>query len=258
LIEFYKSLTQQFRVLSPLKRGYGRSTESHWGYDVATLSEDLLDFMNALDIEKAFLYGRVPANQEMTWIAEHNPERLLGLIYDGNPVITVGCMDSEVLEFADNIQTFAMDGFDRDKARQVYLSRSMWRPRFLKDTSKRIDVPAIRFSVPGQEGMTPNLAFGTKEALKQTLETPIDDRDEAKQYIRELLQDSARYENLYQKLKDCNISDAVEKGIRRAFSDNLTTLEEPTEFNEPTMQSYIGILDWQRNHIFEFKQKVLE
>ncbi|MGB5699274.1 alpha/beta fold hydrolase [Muriicola sp.] len=258
LIDFYKSLTQQFRVLAPLKRGYGRSTESHWGYDVATLSEDLLDFMNALDIEKAFLYGRVPANQEMTWIAEHNPERLLGLIYDGNPVITVGCMDSEVLEFADNIQTFAMDGFDRDKARQVYLSRSMWRPRFLKDTSKRIDVPAIRFSVPGQEGMTPNLAFGTKEALKETLEIPIKDRDEAKQYVRELLQDSVRYENLYQKLKDCNISDAVEEGMKRAFTDNLTTLEEPTEFNEPTMQSYIGILDWQRNHIFEFKQRVLE
>ena len=106
--------------------------------------------------------------------------------------------------------------------------------------------------------MTPNLAFGTKEALKETLEIPIKDRDEAKQYVRELLQDSVRYENLYQKLIDCNISDAVEEGMKRAFSDNLTTLEEPTEFNEPTMHSYIGILDWQRNHIFEFKQRVFE
>ncbi|MCZ4409017.1 hypothetical protein O3Q51_09370 [Cryomorphaceae bacterium 1068] len=159
-------------------------------------------------------------------------------------------MDEEVLEFADHIQTFAMDGFDRDKARQVYLARSVWRPRFLKDPSNRIEVPAMRYSVPGQAGMSFNLAFGTRESLERTLETPIEDRDEAKQYIGALLQDSLRHESLCRKLKDCNRPDDVEKGMKRAFGDNLTTMEEPEEFNAQTMESYIGILDWQRKHIF--------
>jgi pimeloyl-ACP methyl ester carboxylesterase len=258
LIGFYKSLTAEFRVLAPIKRGYGGSTDSHWGFDVATMSEDLIDFMNALDIEKAFLYGRVPANQELTWLAQYYPERIEGLLYDGNPIITVGCMDEEVLEFADHIQTFAMDGFDRDKARQVYLSRSMWRPRFLKDPSYRIEVPAMRFSVPGQDGMSFNLAFGTRESLEQTLAMPIEDREEAKQYVSALLQDSLQHEALYQKLKNCNRSNDVEEGMKRAFGENLITLEEPEEFNAQTMEAYIGVLDWQRKHIFEFKQKVMK
>lgn len=258
LINFYKSLTKEFRVIAPLKRGYGKSTDAHWGHDVATLSLDILDFMDALKIEKAFLYGRVPANQEMTWIAEYYPKRLLGLVYEGNPVITVNCMDPEVLEFADNIQLFAMDGFDRDKARQIYLSRSMWRPRFLKDKTERINVPAIRFTIPAQEGFTPNLAFGSKEGIQQSLAMNIEDREEEKKYLNELLQDSVRYEKLYKKLKSCNLGGAVEEGMKRAFGENLTTMIEPKEFNEPSMQSYIGVLEWERKAIFEFKQKALE
>ena len=54
LINFFNSLTEEFRVIAPLKRGYGQSTDAHWGHDVATLSLDLIDFMDVLDIEKAF------------------------------------------------------------------------------------------------------------------------------------------------------------------------------------------------------------
>jgi hypothetical protein len=255
---FNKSLTQEFRVISPLRRGYGNSTDSQWGYDVATLSLDIIDFMDVLQIEQAFLYGRVPANQELTWLAEYYPERLFGLIYEGNPVITVNCMDAEVIEFANNIQLFAMDGFDRDKARQVYLSRSMWRPRFLKDETKRINVPAIRFTIPAQEGLTPNLVFGSKEGIQQALALGIEDRKEEENYLRELLKDSTRYELIYKKLQDCNLGDAVEEGMKRAFGKNLTTLEEPKEFSEQTMQAYEDFKNWQRNSIIEFKQKVLK
>ena len=194
----------------------------------------------------------------MTWIAEYYPNRLLGLIYEGNPVITVNCLDEEVLEFADNIQLFANDGFDRDKARQIYLSRSMWRPRFLKDKTERINVPAIRFTVPGQAGLTPNLAFGSKEGIQQSLAMNMEDRELEKKYLTELLQDSVRYERLYEKLKACNLSDAVEEGMKRAFGENLTTMVPPDEFNVPSMESYIGTLNWENKAILEFKQKVLE
>jgi len=134
----------------------------------------------------------------------------------------------------------------------------MWRPRFLKDENKRINVPAMRFTVPSQDGMTFNLTFGTKEALNQVLAMPISDRDEEKQYIRELLKDTLRYEKLYKKLNDCNKTDAIEVGMKRAFGDNLTTMNEPKEFKEYSMQSYIGLLGWQRGHMFEFKHMVLK
>lgn len=256
VISFYKSLSDEYRVIAPIKRGYGKSTDAHWGYDVATLSEDLIDFMNVLDIEKAVLYGRVPANQEMTWLAEYNPDRILGLIYDGNPIFTVGCTDAEVLEFADNIQLFAMDGFDREKTQRVYLSRSMWRPRFLKDSNRRINIPAIRFTVPGQDDTTFNLTFGKREVLKQLLFMPIQDRDKEREYIKKLLQDSLRYEKLYAKLVDCNQTKAIEAGMKRTFGDNLTTMVQPEKYNAQTMEAFVGVMEWQRTHIFEFKQKI--
>jgi pimeloyl-ACP methyl ester carboxylesterase len=62
------------------RRGYGQSDDVGWGYDVATQAEDILGFMDALRIERAVLVGRHPTTQDMTWIAEHHPERLAGLV----------------------------------------------------------------------------------------------------------------------------------------------------------------------------------
>ena len=255
---FAKGLSKEFRVIAPLRRGYGNSSASEWGYDVATLSTDIIDFLDALKIDKAFLYARVPANQELTWLAEYYPDRLHGLIYEGRPVLTVNCMDPEVLEFSNNIQLFAMDGFDRDKARQVYLSRSMWRPRFLKDTSLRLDVPAILFSMPKQEVSTPNLSFGARERIQMTISMPMEDREEEKEYLNDLLLDSSRYERLYEKLQDCNQGEEVQKAMERAFGNNLSLFIQPDEFYEQTMEAYQGFKDWQLEAVVEFKKKVMD
>lgn len=256
-ITLYKNLSKEFRVLAPLRRGYGKSTDSQWGFDVATLSLDILDFMTAMDIEKAFLYARVPANQELTWIAEYYPERVLGLIYEGNPVITVNCMDSEVLEFADNIQiVVAPDGFDRDKARQVYMSRSMWRPRFLNDKTKRINVPALRFTVSGQEDSTPNLAFGTLKEIQRVITMLPEDREKEIAYLKALTKDSLRHDNLYMKLKKCNLGKEVEEGMQRAFGNNLTTIPEPQDIDLKSTNFIKRYREWQLNQIIEFKKQL--
>jgi hypothetical protein len=96
-IDLFAKISKGARVLAPLRRGYGKSTDSQWGYDVATQAEDLLAFMDALGIEKAILFGGLPANQDITWIAEHQPKRVSGLIYWGNPILVAGCHEPDVM-----------------------------------------------------------------------------------------------------------------------------------------------------------------
>jgi pimeloyl-ACP methyl ester carboxylesterase len=50
---FFKDLSKEFRVIAPIRRGYGQSTDTRWGYDVATQAKDLLHFMDALAIKRA-------------------------------------------------------------------------------------------------------------------------------------------------------------------------------------------------------------
>jgi hypothetical protein len=68
---FFKELSEEYRLLAPLRCGYGKSSDRKWGYDVATQSMDLIHIMDELKIDKAILYGRPPGNQDMTWIAEY-------------------------------------------------------------------------------------------------------------------------------------------------------------------------------------------
>lgn len=256
MLEFNKSLSKEFRVIEPLRRGYGKSTDTKWGYDVATLSEDLILFMKAIGIEKTFLYGRYPGNQEMTWLAEYHPEKILGVIYYNNPLITVGCTEPEVLEHAENTLIFSPD-FNKEKLKRVILSRSMWRPTFLKDTLKRINIPALRFINPEFESTT--LMLWTLETgdLKLMSEEDWPDRKEEQQYIKELLQDSIRFNRLHQKLRDCNPSEALEDGMKRAFGEYLLTKIEPEQYekksNLETLNSY---LQWQLDNIIAFKNGI--
>jgi len=256
MFDFLKGLTKEFRVIAPLRRGYGKSTDTNWGYDVATLSEDLLDFMKALGIEKAIFYGRYPGNQEMTWIAEHYPEKIIGLIYYNNPLILVGCTDADVLEHAENTLIFSPD-FNIEKLKRVILSRSMWRPTFLTDTLKRISIPTMRFINPDFESTT--LMLWTLETgdLKLMSEEEWPDRKEEQQYIKELMQDSLRYKRLHQKLKDCNPSEALEEGMTRAFGAYLITkIEEDIHADKSDIKVFNSYFQWQLKNIIDFKNKL--
>ncbi|MFH4967306.1 alpha/beta hydrolase [Gaetbulibacter sp. M240] len=256
MLGFNKSLSKEFHVIEPLRRGYGKSTDTKWGYDVATLSEDLILFMKTLNIEKAFLYGRYPGNQEMTWLAEYYPEKIIGLIYYNNPLITVGCTDPEVLEHAENTQIFSPD-FNKEKLKRVILSRSMWRPTFLTDTLKRISIPTIRFINPDLESTTLMLWSLETGDLKLMSEEDWPDRKEEQQYIKELLQDTVRYKRLHQKLIDCNPSEALEKGMKQTFGKNLITKIEPEQYKDKSnLLIFNSYLQWQLENIIDFKKEI--
>jgi pimeloyl-ACP methyl ester carboxylesterase len=73
--------TDQYRVLALTRRGQGESEYSESGYDLDTLIDDILDFMDALNIEKAIFAGHSFAGVELTYLTEKHPERVLKLIY---------------------------------------------------------------------------------------------------------------------------------------------------------------------------------
>lgn len=203
MFPFLEKLTEGFHVVAPMRRGYGKSTETKWGMDVATLGKDLLLFMDALGVEKALFYGRFPGSQELTWIAEHHPERVLGLIYFNNPIVLVHCSDLDVIEFFENISVFTPD-FEKEKLKRIMGSRAMYRPDFLTDEDLRIELPALRFINPEYEKTNFNFSMFETEMKNMSEEDWKGTRNEEQKYLKDLLSDSVRYEQLYEKLKAAN------------------------------------------------------
>lgn len=249
----FKELAEDFRVVAPIRRGYGKSTNTNWGYDVATQSNDLLRFMDAIGIEKAILYGRTAATQDMTWIAEHHPERVLGLIYDGNPILLAGCYEKNVLEFVENWSILAPD-FEREKQQKIMLSRLPWRPHFLTNPNYKVNIPTIRFINTTYNWPNPNLQVLESGFLKQLIKNEIPGREKEIKYLRELLNDSIRLKKLHQDLIKCDQTEEIEKGMQRVFGKNLQTInstekdfvsEDPIEYLKwklPYIRSFIESL----------------
>lgn len=73
--------TDRFRVLGLTRRGQGRSDKPDSGYETDTRVEDILQFLDALNIKRAILVGHSLAGDEMTRFAELHPERVDKLVY---------------------------------------------------------------------------------------------------------------------------------------------------------------------------------
>ena len=71
----------RFHVLGLTRRGHGDSDYPAADYDADTLTEDLLQFMDALHIDQAILAGHSMANVELSHFAALHPERVLKLVY---------------------------------------------------------------------------------------------------------------------------------------------------------------------------------
>ena len=71
----------KFRVLALTRRGQGDSDYPDTGYDADTLVEDIRQFMDALQVDKASLAGHSLAGVELTHFAATYPDRVEKLIY---------------------------------------------------------------------------------------------------------------------------------------------------------------------------------
>jgi pimeloyl-ACP methyl ester carboxylesterase len=73
--------TDKFHVLALTRRGQGDSDYPETGYDADTLTEDIRQFMDALNVERAILAGHSLAGVELTHFAATHPTRVEKLIY---------------------------------------------------------------------------------------------------------------------------------------------------------------------------------
>ncbi len=216
--KFLAEFSDHYRVLAPIRRGYGKSDDTGYGYDVATQSEDLLGFMDALGIERAVLVGRLPANQDMTWIAEHHPERVIGLVYVGNPLVMPDLTDPLVREFAEIAWQGSCDL--QEKALVIVGSRAAYRPDFLYDKDLRINIPAIRFS------LNDTIDFHRRRIQGVEIYAADDNCGNValQEYFKALAADKEKMEYISEKLRKSDLSKEVDHAMERAFDDQLQTI----------------------------------
>ena len=73
--------TDKFHALALTRRGHGESDHPEEGYELDTLVEDILQFMDTQEIERAILAGHSLAGVELSRIHALHPERVLKLVY---------------------------------------------------------------------------------------------------------------------------------------------------------------------------------
>jgi non-heme chloroperoxidase len=79
--QFAPRFTDRFRVLALTRRGQGDSDYPDTGYDADTLIEDIRQFMDRLNVQKAILSGHSLAGVELTHFAATYPTRVGKLVY---------------------------------------------------------------------------------------------------------------------------------------------------------------------------------
>ena len=214
-------LAADFRVLAPVRRGYGKSTDTQWGYDVATQAMDLLRFMDAMGIEKACLFGGIPATQDMLYIAEHHPDRLAGLVFNGSQVLYTGSQAPVILEFIENFYAGSCDLEGRGM--QIIGPRLAYRPDFLANEQARIDVPLLLFRVPGFDDR--NIYLGWLDQPDRLRQHHYCGNEEAIAYFNNLVSDPEAMQKLKVAFEETDLTGIVNKGFKRAFGDRLKTVE---------------------------------
>jgi erythromycin esterase len=240
---FYARFADVYRVLAPIRRGYGESDDTGWGYDVATQSEDLLGLMDALGIRRAVLIGRQPANQDMTWIAEHHPERLAGLVYMGNPLVFPDLRNPLVRTFEEMTWRSCDLG---ERSVPIVGPRAAWRPDFLHDEHARIDLHALRFVSPWD---TRTVALRVLPRIAATGVNSRCDDEARREYFAALAADEEQVAAIREALEEADLFPALDRAIERAFGDNLRTEVDDLpkrdgwgathEFYEPHMRRFL-------------------
>jgi len=79
--DFAPRFRDKFHVMALTRRGHGESDHPESGYDAETLTEDILQFLDALGIEKIILAGHSMANVELSHFSALYPERVLKLVF---------------------------------------------------------------------------------------------------------------------------------------------------------------------------------
>jgi pimeloyl-ACP methyl ester carboxylesterase len=78
---FAHQFTDQFHVYAITRRGFGLSSRTEQGYDVATRARDDIRVLDALKIPKAVFVGHSIAGDELSKLGADYPDRVVKLVY---------------------------------------------------------------------------------------------------------------------------------------------------------------------------------
>jgi pimeloyl-ACP methyl ester carboxylesterase len=78
---FAPHFIDSFHVIALTRRGHGESDHPETGYDVDTLTEDIRQFMETLEIDKAILVGHSMAGAELSHFAALHSNQVLKLVF---------------------------------------------------------------------------------------------------------------------------------------------------------------------------------
>lgn len=76
-----QKLSDTYNVVAMTRRGTGASDKPSQGYDIARLSQDVLQVLDTLQIESAVLIGHSIAGEELSYLGANHPEHFRGLVY---------------------------------------------------------------------------------------------------------------------------------------------------------------------------------
>lgn len=79
--ELAVKLSATYNVVAITRRGTGASGKPDRGYDVARLSQDVLQVMDTLGIGSAFLVGHSIGGEELSYLGANHADRFAGLVY---------------------------------------------------------------------------------------------------------------------------------------------------------------------------------
>ena len=79
--DFAPRFTDRHHVIAITRRGYGASSQSAAGYDIATRVADLRAVLDTLGVARVILVGHSIAGDELTAFAGEYPDRVAGLVY---------------------------------------------------------------------------------------------------------------------------------------------------------------------------------
>lgn len=235
-INFLKSFTEDYHVLAPVRRGYGKTEETVSGYDVASQAEDILSFMDAKKIDKAFFIGRLIAAQEMLYLAEHHPERVKALVFLDMNLFMYNLKNDQAYEFIKNNVSLATD---RRNPWKKLASRYNYTPHIISDPDFKIKVPALWFYNSFLNQNTPELKwmdYIEYEAKKEN------GNQELQSYFKNLASDSRRKNEIREYLEQNNPNTIANEAMKNGFI-NLKILNEDdyTEMDYEEMMEEITI-----------------
>jgi pimeloyl-ACP methyl ester carboxylesterase len=219
-VDFAPRFADGYRVLALDRRGKGQSEMVDWGYGTAAQAEDVLGFMDALGLERPVLIGFHRPVATMTYLAEHHPDRLTGVVYLAHEGPAIDSRrDPAVAEFSEMAIRTACDWDEETRGRET--QRDGYRPHFIDDPGFRIAVPALSFANAAGTRYPADfdlLGFFLRGGATREWCDPA-----AKAYFSALAADTARADELRSRMAD-RAGAAHLAAFERAFGSQMTVL----------------------------------